>query len=83
MGTMSCYFRHIKDLFDEAGLEITPDNKKDVDRTIHKMVGVDYKDCSAAWKRVKAEFLTDDKVRKKFVGRLKRLAACAKPLMEQ
>jgi hypothetical protein len=71
---VSCYFRHIKDLFQEAGLEITPDNKKDVDRAIHKMVGVDYKNCPATWKRVKAEVLSDDKARKKFVQKLKRLS---------
>jgi hypothetical protein len=72
---MSCYFRHIKHLFAEAGLEITPDNKKAVDRAIHRMVGVDYKDCPATWKRVKARFLSDDTTRKKFVEKLKRLAA--------
>ena len=72
---MSCYFRHIRDIFEEAGLEITPDNKKDVDRAIHKMVGVDYKDCPATWKRLKAEFLTDDKARKKLVRKLKSLAS--------
>ena len=71
---MSCYFRHIKDLLREAGIEITPDNKKDVDRAIHKMVGVDYKDCPATWKQVKAEFLSDDEARTKFVRKLKRLA---------
>jgi ribosomal protein L17 len=71
---LSCYFRHIKDLFEEAGLEVTPDNKKDVDRAIHKMVGVAYKDCPAAWRRVKAEFLADEKARKAFVRKLKRLA---------
>jgi hypothetical protein len=71
---MSCYFRHIKDLFKEAGLEINPDNKKEVDRAIHKMVGIDYKDCPATWKRLKAEFLSDDKARKRLVGKLRRLA---------
>ena len=71
---MSCYFRHIKDLFREAGVEITPGNKKDVDSAIHKMAGVDYKDCPATWKRIKEEFLVDDKTRNKFVKKLKRLA---------
>jgi hypothetical protein len=71
---MSCYFRHLSDLFEEAGLEVGPDNKRDVDRAIHKMVGVDYKDCSATWKRVKAKFLADDKSRQKFVQRLRRVA---------
>jgi len=71
---MSCYFRHIKDLFEEAGLEITPENKKDIDRAIHRMVRVDYKDCPGTWKRLKAEFLADEKGRRRFVGRLRRIA---------
>ena len=71
---MSCYFRHIKHLFEEAGVEITPENKKDVDRAIHETVGVEYKDCSATWKRLKAEFLTDDKARRKLVRKLRRWA---------
>ena len=71
---MSCYFRHIKDVFQEAGIEITPANKKDIDRAIHKMVGVAYKDCSATWKQVKQQLLADDKKRQKFVEKLKRVA---------
>jgi hypothetical protein len=68
---MSCYFRHIKDVFTEAGIEITPGNKKDVDRTIHKMVGVEYKDCPAVWRRLKQDFLGDPRRRKSLVKKLK------------
>jgi len=32
---MSCYFRHMKDVLEEAGVEITKENKKEVDRIIH------------------------------------------------
>jgi hypothetical protein len=69
---MSCYFRHIKDVFEEAGLDITKENKKDVDRAIHKMVGVPYKDCSATWKKLKQDFLSDDKGRSKLAKKLGR-----------
>ena len=50
---MTCYFRHMKDVFDKVGVTVTKENKKDIDKTIHKIVGVEYKDCSATWKEVK------------------------------
>lgn len=67
---MSCYFRYMKDVFQEAGIEVTPGNKKEIDRRIHGIVGVDYKDCSAAWKKVKEE-IHDESRRGEFVERLK------------
>ena len=33
---MACYFRHMKDILDEAGIEVTADNRKEIDRMIHK-----------------------------------------------
>jgi len=42
---MSCYFRHLKGVMAEAGVEVTQANKKDVDRALHEIVGVAYKDC--------------------------------------
>ena len=43
----------MKDVFDKVGVTVTKENKKDIDKTIHKIVGVEYKDCSATWKEVK------------------------------
>jgi molecular chaperone GrpE (heat shock protein) len=56
---MTCYFRHMKDVFDKAGVTVTKENKKDIDRAIHKIVGVDYKNCSATWKEVKKKMAED------------------------
>lgn len=50
---MTCYFRHMKDVFSRAGIEVTKENKKALDRAIHSYVGVEYKDCSSSWKEVK------------------------------
>ena len=50
---MTCYFRYLKAIFEKAGLTVTKENKKDIDRVIHRIVGVDYKNCSATWKVVK------------------------------
>lgn len=50
---MSCYFRHMSDVFQKAGVVITKENKKDVDRALHSLVGVEYKDCSSTWRELK------------------------------
>ncbi len=50
---MTCYFRHLKPIFEKAGIRITSENKKDIDKKIHQIVGIEYKNCSATWKEVK------------------------------
>jgi hypothetical protein len=57
---MTCYFRHLKDVFRKAGIEVTPQNKREIDRIIHDIVGVDYKNCPAAWKKVKNRIAEDE-----------------------
>jgi len=69
---MSCYFRHMKDVLDEAGVEVKKENKKDVDRIIHGLVDVEYKNCSPTWKAVKENIKGDDKARSKFIKMLKK-----------
>jgi len=70
---MSCYFRHMNDVFNELGIEITKDNKKDIDKAIHKIVDVNYKNCPDTWKKVK-EILnsSDEKEKKEFIDSLKK-----------
>ena len=50
---MTCYFRHLNEFFDQAGITVTKENREDINRAIHKIVGVEYKNCPAAWKEVK------------------------------
>lgn len=64
--SMTCYFRHMKDIFAQIGVEITQENKKEVDRKIHEYLGVEYKNCSQTWKLIKErraktpeQFITD------------------------
>jgi len=68
---MSCYFRHMKDVLDEVGVEITPDNKKEIDRILHGIVDVQYKNCSPAWKKIKEMVKGDPADRHLFVEKLK------------
>jgi len=32
---MTCYFRHLKQVFEKAGIEVTSENKREIDRVIH------------------------------------------------
>ena len=61
---MMCYFRHkqMKDVFERAGVLITKENRKDVDRVIHSIVGVEYKNCSDTWKAVKERLAEDEDI---------------------
>ncbi len=52
---MSCYFRYLKDILSEAGVKVTPGNKRALDQAIHAAVGVSYKRCMPdCWSAVKA-----------------------------
>ena len=64
---MTCYFRHMKDVFSRAGIEVTKENKRELDRAIHAYVGVEYKDCSSMWKAVKVSLAEDEEA---FLGML-------------
>ena len=50
---MTCYFRHLQNIFKKAGIEITDENKRDIDRVIHSIVEVEYKNCPVAWRELK------------------------------
>lgn len=65
---MTCYFRHIQHVFKNAGIEVTKENKRDIDRVIHEIVGVEYKNCPATWREVKKRIADDEEA---FTSKLK------------
>jgi hypothetical protein len=67
---MSCYFRHIKGSLEEAGIVITPANKKQVDQAIHQFVGVTYKNCPVVWKAIKEDLKSDGEKRQALIEQL-------------
>lgn len=69
---MSCYLRHISEMLKEAGIEVTKENRKDIDRALHSLVGVKYKNCSSAWRELKQR-LQSEEGRKTLVQQLKAL----------
>lgn len=68
---MSCYFRHLKPVFEEAGITVTPDNRKRIDQVMHQLVHIDYKECPSAWKALKQQVLADDQKRQEFLRKLR------------
>jgi hypothetical protein len=65
---VTCYFRHLKEIFKKAGIQVTNENRKEIDKIIHSTVHVDYKDCSATWKEVKKQIAENEE---DFVSKLK------------
>ena len=65
---MTCYFRHLKTIFEKAGITITKENKQDIDKVIHSIVGVEYKNCPTTWKEVKKRIAENEE---NFVNMLK------------
>jgi hypothetical protein len=65
---MTCYFRHLREIFKRAGMHVTNENKRDIDRVIHSIVHVEYKNCSVAWREVKKRIGEDEEG---FFSRLK------------
>jgi molecular chaperone GrpE (heat shock protein) len=68
---MSCYLRHMKDVLDEAGIVVTPANRKQVDQAVHQAVGVAYKDCPTTWKKVKQDITGDENKRRALIEQIK------------
>jgi len=67
---VTCYLRHLKPIFETTGIQVTSENRKEIDRLIHSVVGVRYKDCPVAWKEVKKRIAEDEEA---FAIKLKRL----------
>jgi hypothetical protein len=57
---VTCYFRHLGYVFQQAEITVTPQNKKQLDAVIHRLVGTNYKDCSATWREVKKQLAVDE-----------------------
>jgi hypothetical protein len=47
------------EIFSELGVKVTKENKKEIDRKIQEYIGIDYNNCSATWKLIKARRAAD------------------------
>jgi len=57
---MSCYFRHMKNILEEAGIEVTPGNRKRIDQAFRQIAGVPREHCPAVWKILKQRLVTEE-----------------------
>ena len=71
---MSCYFRHLKDVLGEAGIEVNSSTREDIDRAFHRIVGVTYKDCPTTWKRLNQGWTAEENKRRQLAQNLRNAA---------
>jgi uncharacterized protein YijF (DUF1287 family) len=50
---MTCYFRQLTGIFQKAGIAVTKENRQELDKIIHQLVKVNYKNCPQTWKEIK------------------------------
>jgi hypothetical protein len=65
---LTCYFRQLQEIFRKAGIEVTKENRKEIDKVIRGIVGVEYGGCPAVWIEVKKRIAEDEE---DFVSQLK------------
>jgi hypothetical protein len=66
---LTCYFRHLKQTFEKAGIEVNKKNKTQIDKAIHTIVGVEYKNCPATGKEVRRRLAENEE---EFISELKK-----------
>jgi hypothetical protein len=66
---VTSYFRHLHATFEKAGIEITRQNRKEIDAIIHAIIGSNQTDCPSVWRQVK-KCLSD--YEEGFVAKLKK-----------
>lgn len=57
---MTCYFRHMKNIFEKVGIEVTAGNRKEIGHIISNLVNVDYEDCPKVWSEIKRRLAEDE-----------------------
>lgn len=57
---MTCYFRHLQGIFKKAEIEVTKENKQELDKVIYGIVATKCKDCPETWKEVKKRIAEDE-----------------------
>jgi hypothetical protein len=50
----------LKLAFEQIGVQVTSENRKEIDKKIHELVNVTYPNCPAAWKAIKSRMAEDE-----------------------
>ena len=67
---MGCYFRDLEPVFKEAKVEVTPENRKNIDMAIHQAIGNPSANHDATRDAVRERLRGGDEKRKAFVEEL-------------
>lgn len=72
---MGCW-KWFDNVLEEAGIEVTDENREEVDGVIHEYIGEEsrYGRCSADWRKARKEIQADEEMRRELVERLQALA---------
>ena len=72
---MGCW-RWFNTVLKEAGIEVTDEDREEVDEVIHRYIGEQssYGRCSAEWRKARKEIQADEKMRSELVERLQSIA---------
>jgi hypothetical protein len=57
---MTCYFGHLKEVFQKAGITVTPQNRRQTAKIIQEVVGLEHEHCPAVWQQVKKRMAEDE-----------------------
>ncbi len=57
---MTCYFRHLSEVFNKVGITVTPENRKQLDKVIHNLMGTEYMNCPSIWREIKKRLAEDE-----------------------
>jgi hypothetical protein len=55
---LTCYFRHLGFVFEQAGIVVTKENRKELDCVLRGLVGGD--DCPSVWRQIKKRLAEDE-----------------------
>jgi hypothetical protein len=66
---MACYFRAIRQVFEKAGIQVTKENRKELDNVIKTIVDAESEHCPEVWKAVKKRLAEDEQA---FISELKK-----------
>lgn len=67
---MTCFMRHLGELFEELDLEQTTENKRKMQKELWRITGIESKKCWDIWKEVKI-WLADDEKKALMIKQLK------------
>jgi len=57
---VTCYFRNLTETFRKAGIIVTPQNRKEIDKVIQGIIGMEGKHCPEVWREVKKRIKEND-----------------------